>query len=241
METPKKGRYTKMMMSPDSCVEDETGGMNAAEITRVIRRYEAMKKYYRLVGQHPETYPRICCIDPGPDVHEWFYGEGVSLLKEKLTALGTDLAAEKKKSDAYLFDRKFRNLTGLRLTERCAGKYGFDIYDVRVGEEKTLTFQKVKGRMPDDLREEPFPFTFDSLVRFLRGMGIGAWERTYQPEEDEYFLDGESWTLELGFSDGETLVFRGENAWPENYPAFLYLFGEKQPEPIHELDEWTKS
>ncbi len=218
-----------MMVHPLIIIEEETKGKGRDEVLRLIREWEAYREYWNTVDKHPETYRLYHGIEPGPDIHEWFYQMGLPILKEKYAALGGDYKADKAKSDAYLFDKRLGKITGLRLTKRADTALGADVYELKVDAEGKITFRK--GWCSDPDAEPPLaPFSHErkELVGFLKKMGFGAWSRTYEPRDD-WDLDGESWELEITFSSGEPFRSVGRNEYPENFDAFLLLFGETQP------------
>ena len=68
----------------------------------------------------------------------------------------------------------------------------------------------------NDTREQPFSTEdADALLQVIEAYDIASWDGF--SESRKYVLDGESFWLEIGLTDGTSVLARGDNAFPAHY------------------------
>lgn len=72
-----------------------------------------------------------------------------------------------------------------------------------------------------------FPKNASLFYDAIHSLHMGEWRDSYSPERfGVSVLDGESWQIEIDFSNGcPKKTYHGENAYPYNFAHFLRLLG----------------
>ena len=232
-----------MMLEPEEYYENYLKGKTSDQIMTQIRSLKRKINRLQNVMDHPDYPYRTDVIDPDEGVQVYMYREYIKRAKTALEEAGVVYTMTKAEQREAAIEASMPYASKVIFSKGCYLTGGIaKIFTI--GENtlfaSTQTFLHIEE--PDLLDISEYR---EEFLEELADLHLERWRRHY----DLYrygmaVMDGESWKLEIQFSNGHRpLKITGENAYPF---AFYYLEDvlglpfEQKDDEREEIDECTE-